>query len=81
MVSLGYFLSSEEFTPKELVQQARFVLGVGFISTGPDADLVRAIRDNGGGKPAQGGMKACWAPDDAHVLPRFTHAGAGRSAR
>jgi G6PDH family F420-dependent oxidoreductase len=41
-------------------------IGDGFVSTGPDADLVKAFRENGGGdKPAQGGMKACWAPDEA----------------
>jgi len=41
-------------------------LGDGYMTTMPDADLVRAFRDAGGGeKPAQGGLKACWAPDEA----------------
>jgi G6PDH family F420-dependent oxidoreductase len=49
-------------------KSARFagVVGDGFICTKPDADLVRAFREHGGGdKPAQGGLKACWAPDEA----------------
>jgi G6PDH family F420-dependent oxidoreductase len=38
----------------------------GYISTRPDADLVRLYREAGGGdRPVQGGMKVCWAPDDA----------------
>jgi G6PDH family F420-dependent oxidoreductase len=38
----------------------------GFMSTDPDADLVRAFRGAGGGsKPAQGGAKVCWATDEA----------------
>lgn len=35
----------------------------GFINTKPDAELVKAFRDNGGrGKPMSAGMKVCWAP-------------------
>jgi G6PDH family F420-dependent oxidoreductase len=41
-------------------------IGDGYITTSPDRELLRAFRDNGGGdKPAQAGMKACWAPDEA----------------
>ncbi|MFB4267436.1 TIGR03557 family F420-dependent LLM class oxidoreductase [Nonomuraea sp. GTA35] len=41
-------------------------LGDGYISVAPDADAVRAFRDAGGaGKPALGGLKACYATDEA----------------
>jgi len=37
----------------------------GYISTMPDPDFVRTFRESGGdGKPAQGGMKVCWAADE-----------------
>jgi G6PDH family F420-dependent oxidoreductase len=36
----------------------------GFMCVGPQADLVKVYRDSGGGdRPAQGGLKGCWAPD------------------
>ena len=36
----------------------------GYICIGPEADLVKLFRDQGGGsKPVQGGLKGCWAPD------------------
>jgi G6PDH family F420-dependent oxidoreductase len=36
----------------------------GFICTMPDADLLRTFRTGGGeGKPRQGGIKVCWAPE------------------
>jgi G6PDH family F420-dependent oxidoreductase len=36
----------------------------GFICTMPDADLLRAFHTYGGdGKPIQGGIKVCWAPE------------------
>jgi len=36
----------------------------GFICMGPQADLIKLYRDEGGGdRPVQGGIKACWAPD------------------
>ncbi|WP_116041287.1 TIGR03557 family F420-dependent LLM class oxidoreductase [Amycolatopsis palatopharyngis] len=39
--------------------------GDGFCTAMPDADLVRAFRDNGGGgKPVQGGMKVCWSSSE-----------------
>ncbi|MFD0690134.1 LLM class F420-dependent oxidoreductase [Actinomadura fibrosa] len=38
----------------------------GFISMMPDADLVKLFRDSGGeGKRTQGGLKVCWAEDEA----------------
>ncbi|MGW4961470.1 LLM class F420-dependent oxidoreductase [Nonomuraea sp. NPDC004186] len=41
-------------------------IGDGYISTGPDADLVKLFRESGGaGKPAQGGLKVCYADDQA----------------
>ncbi|UBU11787.1 TIGR03557 family F420-dependent LLM class oxidoreductase [Nonomuraea gerenzanensis] len=41
-------------------------LGDGYVSVAPDADAVRAFREAGGtGKPALGGLKACYAADEA----------------
>jgi G6PDH family F420-dependent oxidoreductase len=40
----------------------------GFMCVGPEADLVKLYRDQGGGdRPVQGGLKACWAPDAAEA--------------
>ena len=40
----------------------------GYICIGPEADLVKRFRDQGGGsKPVQGGLKGCWAPDAAQA--------------
>lgn len=40
----------------------------GFICMMPDADLVREYREAGGeGRPVQGGLKACWGPDEARA--------------
>lgn len=51
------------FGPKAVETAAR--IGDGYISTTPDAELVRQFRDQGGGdKPAQGGFKGCWAPTE-----------------
>jgi G6PDH family F420-dependent oxidoreductase len=51
------------FGPRALEVAAR--IGDGYISTMPDADLVRRFRDLGGGdKPVQGGFKGCWAPTE-----------------
>jgi G6PDH family F420-dependent oxidoreductase len=48
------------FGPKSVDLAAR--IGDGYISTMPDAELVRRFRDGGGGsKPAQAGFKACYA--------------------
>ena len=36
----------------------------GYICMGPQADLIKLYRDEGGGdQPVQGGIKSCWAPD------------------
>lgn len=54
------------FGPKSVALAAR--IGDGYISTEPDPELVRRFRDGGGGgKPAQGGFKSCFAedPDEA----------------
>jgi G6PDH family F420-dependent oxidoreductase len=41
-------------------------IGDGYINVQPSAELVRLFRESGGGdRPAQGGLKACWAPDEA----------------
>ncbi|MEU6786452.1 LLM class F420-dependent oxidoreductase [Nonomuraea angiospora] len=41
-------------------------IGDGYISTGPAADLVKLFRESGGtGKPTQGGLKVCYADDEA----------------
>lgn len=41
-------------------------IGDGFISTKPNADLVKAFKDAGGaGKPMQAGAKVCWALTEA----------------
>jgi G6PDH family F420-dependent oxidoreductase len=43
-------------------------IGDGYISVQPDSDLVRIFRESGGGgKPAQGGLKACWGQDEAEA--------------
>ncbi|HEY0933371.1 MAG TPA: TIGR03557 family F420-dependent LLM class oxidoreductase [Trebonia sp.] len=43
-------------------------IGDGYICMSPDADLVRHFRENGGGgKPVQGGIKTCWAPDEGEA--------------
>jgi G6PDH family F420-dependent oxidoreductase len=40
----------------------------GFICMGPQADLIKLYRDQGGGdSPVQGGIKGCWAPDAAQA--------------
>jgi G6PDH family F420-dependent oxidoreductase len=48
-------------------------IGDGYISTRPDADLVRRFRDRGGGqKPTQAGFKACYARD-AEEATKIAH--------
>lgn len=38
----------------------------GFIGMMPDEELVKVFRHSGGeGRPVQGGLKACWGPDEA----------------
>jgi G6PDH family F420-dependent oxidoreductase len=37
----------------------------GYMSTMPNPDFIRLYRESGGGdRPAQGGMKVCWGPDE-----------------
>jgi G6PDH family F420-dependent oxidoreductase len=37
----------------------------GYMTVGPDADLVRLYRESGGGdRIVQGGLKVCWGPDE-----------------
>lgn len=39
-------------------------IGDGYCNVAPEAELVQLFRDSGGGsKPAQGGLKVCWAAD------------------
>jgi G6PDH family F420-dependent oxidoreductase len=48
------------FGPKAIKLAAR--LGDGYLSVMPDAEMVRAYRDNGGTGPVHGGFKVCHAP-------------------
>jgi len=51
------------FGPKAVDLAAR--IGDGYIATMPEADMVQRFRDNGGGdKPAQGGVKVCYADSE-----------------
>jgi G6PDH family F420-dependent oxidoreductase len=51
------------FGPKAVDLAAR--IGDGYVSTKPDADLVKRFRDGGGGdKPCQAGFKAAFAPTE-----------------
>ena len=51
------------FGPKAIEVAAR--IGDGYISTSPDADLVKEFRKRAGsGKTVQGGFKGCWAPTE-----------------
>jgi G6PDH family F420-dependent oxidoreductase len=43
-------------------------IGDGFINVAPDAELLKAYRDAGGGGPAQAGMKMCWGADEAQCV-------------
>jgi len=55
------------FGPKALDLAGR--VGDGYLSTMPDADLVRGFRAAGGGaKPAQGGFKGCYAPTEEEAV-------------
>lgn len=48
------------FGPQATALAAR--IGDGYITTSPDAELLGQFREQSGGKPAQIGQKACWAP-------------------
>ncbi len=40
----------------------------GYVCVQPNADFVRLYRESGGGdRPVQGGLKVCWAPDEAQA--------------
>jgi G6PDH family F420-dependent oxidoreductase len=55
------------FGPKSIDLAAR--IGDGYVSTMPDADMVRRFRDAGGGaKPAQGGFKASYAETEDEAV-------------
>jgi hypothetical protein len=52
---IGHFLSSEEFSPLELVR-----IGDGFCTVSPVVRAVRSFRSEGGGsKVVAGGLKVC----------------------
>jgi len=52
------------FGPKAAALAGR--IGDGLVSTMPDAELLETFRRAGGaGKPTQGALKVCWAPDEA----------------
>jgi alkanesulfonate monooxygenase SsuD/methylene tetrahydromethanopterin reductase-like flavin-dependent oxidoreductase (luciferase family) len=79
MVQLGYKLSSEEFGPRELVDNARKAeeagpkaaemagrLGEGLVATSPDAETMKAFERAGGRrKPRYGELTVCWAESEA----------------
>jgi G6PDH family F420-dependent oxidoreductase len=48
------------FGPQATALAAR--IGDGYITTSPDNELLQQFREQSGGKPAQIGQKACWAP-------------------
>ena len=50
------------FGPKAMDVATR--IGDGYISTTPDAGLVKQFRAGAGDKPVQGGFKGCWAPTE-----------------
>ncbi|NUT37560.1 MAG: TIGR03557 family F420-dependent LLM class oxidoreductase [Hamadaea sp.] len=55
------------YGPRAVEVAAR--IGDGFVSTRPDARLLSAWREKGGGdKPAQGGMKVCYALDEQEAV-------------
>jgi G6PDH family F420-dependent oxidoreductase len=55
------------FGPKAAALAGR--IGDGFACVQPDADLVRTFRESGGGdRPAQGGFKVCYAPEEKDAV-------------
>jgi G6PDH family F420-dependent oxidoreductase len=55
------------FGPKAAQLAAR--IGDGFVTTGPNAELVRRFRVAGGeGRPVLGGIKVCWDRDRDHAV-------------
>jgi G6PDH family F420-dependent oxidoreductase len=53
------------FGPKAISLAAR--IGDGYVNVAPDAEALRQYRDEGGRGLAQGGMKVCWAHDEAEA--------------
>jgi G6PDH family F420-dependent oxidoreductase len=55
------------FGPKAIEVAAR--IGDGFVTVGPDADAVKRFRDGRTGRDGlvQGGIKVCWAADEAQA--------------
>jgi len=44
-------------------------IGDGFVSVGPQAELIDIFRTSGGGdRPAQGGLKVCYGADEANAV-------------
>lgn len=56
------------FGPRATALAAR--IGDGFITVTPDADLVRAYRDNGGHGPIVGSVKVSWDADEGRARHR-----------
>ena len=55
------------FGPKAAALAGR--IGDGFVTTGPEAELIQAFRENGGGgKPMQAGYKVCWSSDKSTAV-------------
>ena len=54
----------------------------GYICMGPQADLIKLYRDDGGGdRPVQGGIKGCWAPMPARRARPSTGCGRTTASR
>ncbi len=53
------------FGPKATELAAR--IGDGYLNTSPDPETVSLYRELGGKGPAQGGLKLCWAQDEAEA--------------
>jgi G6PDH family F420-dependent oxidoreductase len=53
------------FGPKAIGVAAK--IGDGYVTTMPDAEALAEYRRQGGKGPAQGGMKVCWAKDEAEA--------------
>jgi G6PDH family F420-dependent oxidoreductase len=55
------------FGPKAAALAGR--IGDGFACVQPDAELIRTFRESGGGdRPAQGGFKVCFGPDEQEAV-------------
>lgn len=55
------------FGPTAAVLAGR--IGDGFVTTGPEAELIRTFRENGGEeKPMQAGYEVCWSADKSTAV-------------